>query len=64
MKFKSPNPFADIGGTMSGKTHFVWKLLECGNEMFDVPTSKTIYCYIEDQPIMDDMKSTLSDFDT
>lgn len=49
---------------MSGKTHFVWKLLECGNEMFDVPPSKIIYCYMEDQPIVDEMKSTLSDFDT
>lgn len=64
MKFKTPTSFAVIGGTMSGKTHFVWKFLECGNEMFDVPPSKIIYCYMEDQPIVDEMKSTLSDFDT
>lgn len=32
--------------------------------MFDVPPSKIIYCYMEDQPIVDEMKSTLSDFDT
>lgn len=29
--------------------------------MFDVPPSKIIYCYMEDQPIVDEMKSTLSD---
>lgn len=35
--------------------------------MFDAPPpprSKIIYCYLEDQPTVDDMKSTLSYFDT
>lgn len=50
---------------MSGKKHFVWKLLEYVNGMFDAPPrSKIIYCYMEDQPTVDDMKSTLSYFDT
>lgn len=64
MKFKTPTSFAVIGGTMSGKTHFVWNLLKSGSEMFDVAPSKIIYCYMEEQPIVDDMKSSLSDFDT
>lgn len=64
MKFKTPTSFAVIGGTMSGKTHFVWKLLKQGDEMFDVPPSKIIYYYMEDQPIVDEMKSTLDNFDT
>lgn len=48
MKFKIFILFVVIGGIMFGKIYFVWKLLECGNEMFDVFFSKIIYCYMED----------------
>ena len=60
MKFKTPTSFAVVGGTMSGKTHLVWN----GDEMFDVRPTKIIYCYLEDQPVVDDMQRTLPDFTT
>jgi hypothetical protein len=63
MKFKTPTSFAVVGGTMSGKTHWVWNLLKCP-EMFEVPPSKIVYCYLEDQPVVDDMQATLSHFAT
>lgn len=64
MKFKVPTSFAVIGGTMSGKTHLVWNILKHGDVMFDVKPSKIIYCYLEDQPIVDDMDSSLQNFST
>lgn len=64
MQFKVPTSFAIVGGTMSGKTHFVWNLLKHGRELFDVPPKKIVYCYLEDQPIVDDMQSSLPDFST
>ena len=64
MKFKTPTSFAVVGGTMSGKTHLVWNLLKNGDEMFDIPPSKIVYCYLEDQPVVDELQRTLSDFTT
>ena len=62
--FKTPTSFAVIGGTMSGKTHVVWNILKHGSVMFDKEPSKIVYCYLEDQPIVDEMESTLSHFST
>ena len=64
MKFKTPTSFAVVGGTMSGKTHLVWNLLKNGDEMFDVPLAKIIYCYLKEQPVVDNMQRTLPDFTT
>ena len=64
MKFKTPTSFAVVGGTMSGKTHLVWNLLKNGEEMFDVPPAKIIYCYLKEQPVVDDMQRILPDFTT
>lgn len=38
--FVSICSFAVKGGTLSGKTHFVWKLYKRESEMFDVPSDK------------------------
>lgn len=46
------------------KTHFVWKLYKRGSEMFDFPPDKIIYCFMEDQPKVEDIRSTLSHFET
>ena len=35
-----------------------------GDEMFDVRPTKIIYCYLEDQPVVDDMQKTLPDCTT
>lgn len=64
MKFKTPTSFAVIGGTMSGKTHWVWNLLKASSECFEVPPDKIVYCYLEDQPVVNDMQATLSEFTT
>lgn len=64
MQFKTPTSFAVVGGTMSGKTHFVWNLLKHGRELFDVPPKKIVYCYLEDQGVVEDMESTLPNFST
>lgn len=53
MQFKTPTSFAVVGGTMSGKTHFVWNLLKHGRELFDVPPKKIVYCYLEDQGVVE-----------
>lgn len=63
MKFKTPTSFAVVGGTMSGKTHWVWNLLK-SPEMFEVRPSKIVYCYLEDQSVVDDMQASLSHFVT
>lgn len=62
--FKTPVSFALKGDILSGKTHFVWKLYKRGSEMFDVPPDKILYCFMEDQPKVKDMRSTLSHFET
>lgn len=64
MKFKTPTSFAVIGGTMSGKTHWVWNLLKGASESFEVPPCKIVYCYLEDQPVVNDMQATLPEFTT
>lgn len=63
MKFKSPTSFAVVGGTMCGKTHWVWNLLK-SPESFEVPPSKIVYCYLEDQPVVENMQATLPGFTT
>lgn len=63
MKFKTPTSFAVVGGTMCGKTHWVWNLLK-SPESFEVPPSKIVYCYLEDQPVVENMQATLPDFTT
>ena len=62
MLFKTPTSFAVIGGTMSGKTHFVWNFLRNAALLLDKEPSKIVYCYMEYQPIMDKMESTLEHF--
>lgn len=64
MKFKTPTSFAVIGGTMSGKTHWVWNLLKGASVSFEVPPNKIVYCYLEDQPVVTDMQASLSEFTT
>ena len=48
---------------MCGKTHWVWNLLK-NSETFDVPPSKIVYCYLEDQPVVEEMQATLPEFIT
>lgn len=62
MKFKTPTPFAVIGGTMSGKTQWVWNLLKGASESFEVTPNKIVY--LEDQPVVNDMQATLPEFTT
>lgn len=62
MHFKTPTSIVVIGGTMSGKTHLVWKILQNASILFDVAPTKIVYCYLEEQPIVDEMESTLKNF--
>lgn len=62
MKFKTPTSIAVIGGTMSGKTHLVWRILHHGSVMFEKKPSKIVYCYLEDQPIVEKMEASLPNF--
>ena len=59
VRLKHPFPLMVSGPTMCGKTSFVRKLLELGEEMIDNPPEKIVWCYGEYQPVFEEMKITL-----
>ena len=59
LKLTSPLTATISGSTGSGKTRWLYKLLQHKNEMFDIPVHKIIYCYGVWQPLFDEMEKYL-----
>ncbi len=56
MKLNAASPMMIAGPTQSGKTQWVYKLLN--NDMFKKPVSSILYCYGVHQPLYDEMQNT------
>lgn len=56
LPFQSPTTCLVSGATMSGKTHFIYRILSNAVGMFEVQPQKIIYCYGQYQPLFDDME--------
>jgi len=63
VRLKHPFPMVVSGPTMSGKTSFVRKLLELGEEMIENAPEKIIWCYGEYQPVFEEMRRTLGNIE-
>ena len=57
--WKHPCPALVAGPTCSGKTQFVKRLLEAGEEMIDGAPENIIWCYGMYQPAYDEMQRTI-----
>ena len=58
-RLKHPFPMIVSGPTMCGKTSFVKKLLESGEEMIENAPEKILWCYGEYQPVFEEMRKTI-----
>ena len=56
---KHPFPALVAGPTCCGKTHFVKRLLEGGEDMIDGAPENIIWCYGMSQPAYDEMQRTI-----
>ncbi len=59
LPFKTPTTIAVIGGTSSGKTRWVSRLLLEAANMFDPPPNLIIYCYAVWQELYSDMEKSI-----
>ena len=57
--FPSATTMCVTGGTGSGKTTWVHRLLKHRDVMFDTPPVRVLYCYGVHQPVFDEMERTL-----
>lgn len=48
------------GATMSGKTHFIYRILLNANGMFEILPQKIIYCYSQYQPLFEEMERNIT----
>lgn len=46
--------------TMSGKTHFINRILLNANGIFEIPPKKIIYCYSQYQPLFEEMERNIT----
>ena len=56
LPFRSPTTCLISGATMSGKTHFMFRVLKNATGIFEIPPQKMIYCYSQYQKLFDDME--------
>ena len=59
VKFESPSTWIISGMTGSGKTTWLYKLLQCKDVMFKDPPNKIIYCYSIWTKLFDSMEKDL-----
>lgn len=60
LPFRSPTTCMVSGATMSGKTHFIYRILLNANGMFEIPPQKIIYCYSQYQPLYEEMERNIT----
>lgn len=58
-RLKHPFPLCCAGPTTCGKSSFVRKLLECGEDMIENAPEKIIWCYGEYQPQFEEMRASI-----
>lgn len=56
-KFQAPSSTLIVGGSQSGKTVLVSKILRVADEMYTIPPSKILYCYGIYQKIFSQLES-------
>lgn len=56
LPFRSPTTCLISGATMSGKMHFMFRVLKNATGIFEIPPQKMIYCYSQYQKLFDDME--------
>lgn len=54
IRFQTPTIITVVGSTSSGKTSFIYKLLQNKDSLFDRKIDNILYCYSCDQPIYED----------
>ena len=59
LQFVSPFTMTISGSTGTGKSMWLYNLLQHKGEMFDIPTHKILYCYGVWQPLFDQMETHL-----
>ena len=59
VKFESPSTLIISGMTGSGKTTWLYKLLQCKDVIFKDPPNKIIYCYSIWTKLFDSMEKDL-----
>ena len=57
VKFRHPFTCLCVGATMSGKTHFLAKLIQHKDDVISPTVQRVIYSYKKYQPIFDSMKN-------
>ena len=57
--FYTPTTIGVIGSTCSGKSTWVYKLLENKESLFDIVPNRVLYCYSMWQPLFDKMARTM-----
>lgn len=60
LPFRSPTTCMVSGATMSGKTHFIYRILLNANGMFEIPPQNIIYCYSQYQPLYEEMERNIT----
>ena len=60
LKFICPMNMVCSGSTSSGKTSWLYRLLQNKNEVFDRSSGKILYCYGVWQSLYDEMEQTLT----
>ena len=56
-RFRAPFGAVVCGPTMSGKSHYVFKLIKYADLMISKPVQRIVYCYGAWQPAFDDLKN-------
>lgn len=60
LPFRTPTTCMVSGATMSGKTHFIYRILLNAIGMFEIPPQKIIYCYSQYQPLFEEMERNIT----
>lgn len=59
LPLQTPTSLTVIGGTASGKTFWVKRLLEQADFMFDKPPNLIVYCYVVWQDVYSQMQLSI-----
>lgn len=62
IKLKTPSTHLLVGQTQTGKTHYAKRIIECRDQMFNVPPVAVKYVYEAWQPMFEDMPRMGVDF--
>jgi hypothetical protein len=61
LKLKAGSTMTVVGPTQAGKSYLVCQMIKRRNEIFESPFDTIIYCYGENQPLLDDLRESEKD---